>query len=328
MLKFFFSLFFLSCFFTGWAQEVPLTAEEKASLDSMFKNDEFFKMLNEKPDTSFVDVSIGVSNGVFSLKNNSLNAGQATTNKLFYTPSAGYFHKSGFAITVTGFLALDSNKLKFFQYGLNPSYGYNSKKINWGVSYTRYINGASTGFDINPFKNDLYGNVIFKKTWLRPAIGTGYSTGKIQEYFDSVITFIQVPRTITIRDTITTKLSSFSLNLSVSHVWSFKKLFARNDAMELQPSLILNGSNQKIVIRHSGSLNNRRPIVQKLLKAAYGNGRAKEQFSLQSAAFLLAATYGKGKLVARPQLYLDYYLHGKGSEKLTGLYSIMLSYAF
>ena len=156
----------------------------------------------------------------------------------------------------------------------------------------------------------------------------GYSTGRIKEYFDSVITFAQIPRTITIRDTITTRLSSFSLSLSVSHVWNFKKLFARHDAMELQPSFILNGSNQQIVISHSSSLNSRRPMVQKLLKAAYGDGRSNEQFSLQSAAFLLAATYGNGKIVAQPQLYLDYYLHGRGSEKLTALYSLMLSYAF
>ena len=74
MLKFIFYLFFLGCFSTSWAQEVPLTAGEKASLDSMFKNDEFLKMLNQEPDSSFVDVSVGVSNGVFSLKNNSLNA--------------------------------------------------------------------------------------------------------------------------------------------------------------------------------------------------------------------------------------------------------------
>ena len=329
MLRILFTCFFLCFLHGGWAQQATtLTAEEKAALDSMFNNDEFFKMLNEKKDTSYVELSFGVSNGVFSIKNNSLNAEQASSNKIFYTPSVGYVHKSGFGISASCYIASDSNRIKVFQYAINPSYNYYSKKIDIGASYTRYITGSSTGFDVNPYKNDLYGNIVFKKPWIRPGIGVGYSIGRIKEYFDSVITFTQIPRTITIRDTITTRLSSFSMNASISHTWEFRNVISHNDELDLQPTLLINGSNQKITVTHSGSLNHRRPVVQSLLKSAYGDGSTREKFSLQSLAFMFGAAYGKGKFIIQPQIYLDYYLHDTESKKLSAIYSFVISYAF
>ena len=329
MLRILFTCFFLCFLYGGWAQQTTtLTAEEKAALDSMFNNDEFFKMLNEKSDTSYVELSIGVSNGVFSVKNNSLNAEQSTTNKIFYTPSVAYVHKSGFGISATCYLASDSSRLKVFQYAFSPSYSYYSKKVNIGASYTRYITGSSTGFDVNPYKNDLYGNIVFKKEWLRPAVGVGYTSGRTKEFFDSVITFTQIPRTITIRDTITSKLSSFSMNLSISHIWDFRNVISHNDELELQPTLLVNGSNQKITVTHSGSLNHRRPVVQNLLKSAYGDGSTREKFSLRSVACMLGAAYAKGKFIIQPQIYLDYYLHDTASKKFSAIYSFVISYAF
>ncbi len=310
------------------AQDTTMTAEERATLDSMFQHDEFFQMLTERADTSYIELSAGISNGVFSLKNNSVNADQATTSKIYYTPSAAYIHKSGLGISVTGYLAMDEGSLHFFQYAISPSYNYSSKKINWSASYTRYIRGASTSFDINPYQNDLYGNIVFKKPWIRPAIGIGYTSGRIKEYFDSVITFLQPPRTITIRDTMITRISSFSLNLSLSHIWRFENLFSRNDEFDLQPSILLNGSNQKYVISHSGNLGARRPLVQKLLKTKYADKSMKQRFSLQSAAAMLAMSYGKGKFIAQPQIYLDYYLHDTQDKKLSAIYSFSISYAF
>lgn len=323
-----FTCFFLFVITEGRSQQTKLTSEEKAALDSMFNNDEFFKMLNEKKDTSYIELSAGVSNGVFSIKNNSLNAGQATTNKIYYTPSAGYFHKSGFGISAGCFLASDSNRLKVFQYVISPGYSYYSKKVNVAATYSRYLPGSSTAFDVNPFKNDIYASIVFKRPWLRPAVGMGYSSGRTTEYFDSVITFTQIPATITIRDTISSRLSSFSMIISVSHIWDFRNIFSRNDELQLQPSLLLNGSNQKLTVTHSGSLNQRRPLVQHLLKAAYGSGSTKEKFSLQSVACMFAAAYGKGKFILQPQVYLDYYLQDTESKKFSAIYSFVISYAF
>jgi hypothetical protein len=326
-----FSMLFSFCCQAVLAQDSTLTAEEKASLDSMFQNDEFLKLLNKKTDTSYIAVGIGVSNGVFSLKNNAINADQATTSKIFYTPSVAWYHKSGFGLSVNAFLASDSGKFKVFQYAVSPAYSYYSKRINWGISYTRYIKGSLGSFDINPYKNDLYGNISFKKPWFTPALAAGYSIGRSKEYFDStyIITIgQQPPRPFRIKDTITSTLSSFSLNISVSHEWRFMHVFGKDDELDIQPYLSVNGSNQTLRITHSNSLNSRRPFVQKLIKTKTGDGKSKAAFSLQSAACLLTATYSKGRFVAEPQVYLDYYLQETNSNRFSALYSFVINYAF
>ncbi len=331
MAKYLFSFFFLFLSQHLLAQDTTLTLEERTTLDSMLKNDEFLKLLGESKG-SYVDLSIGLSNGIFSLKNNSLNAGQAEVKKIFFTPSAAYYHKTGLGISLNGFLATDMGRLKTFQYAINPSYSYFGKKIMAGISYTRYIKGSATSFDISPYKNDLYANMVFKKPWVRPAIALGYATGKIIEYFDTSFLFTpfpnQDPRIVHIRDTITTRLASFSVTGSISHSWDFEKLIFKDDAIELQPSVSLNAGSQKWNISHSNSLYQRRPIVQSLLRAKYGNGNSSAAFELQSAAFLLDITYSIGKLNILPQLYLDYYFPETTGKKFSLLYSFVVSYAF
>lgn len=309
-----------------YAQTDSLTREEKLALDSMFKNDEFFKLMMGNKDRSYFDINIGIGNGIFSLKNNALNAGQAVTSKLFYTPSIGYYHKSGFALTLNGFLTDDEGSFKLYQYAINPSYAYTGKTIAAGISYTRFIEGSTTNFDTNPFKNDFYGIVVYKKTWLEPGLAAGYSFGKQEEYFDTA--FWLLNRVVHIRDTITTRLSGFSLMISATHKWDFYKLISKKDAIQLQPTLLLNAGSQRWNISHSSSINNRRPLVQSYLKNRYGDGSTSASFTLQSMAFLAELTYYYGKFYCQPQLYLDYYLPSTTEKRLTTLFSVTAGFSF
>ncbi len=115
-----------------------VTQAEKAALDSMLKADEFIKMLDslDQPE-SYVDISIGIGNRLFSVKNNSVNSTQALTNKIYYTPSVAYRHKSGLSIAVMPFITTGSGSLKIYQTGLTPAYDYADEKISAGLSYTR-----------------------------------------------------------------------------------------------------------------------------------------------------------------------------------------------
>ena len=137
-----------------YGQTDSLTREEKRLLDSMFNNDEFIKLMMKK-EVSYVDINIGAGNGTFSLKNNALNAGQSQTNKIYYSPSVGYYHKSGLALTISGFMASDNGDLKMYQYAINPSYTYSNKNLEAGISYTRYIEGSGASFAVSPFTNDF-----------------------------------------------------------------------------------------------------------------------------------------------------------------------------
>ena len=79
----------------------------------MFMNGAFVQlMMDARKNKSYFDIGIGMGNGMFSIKNNTLNAGQAITSKLFYTPTLAYYHKSGFR-SAQAFAANDDGKLTF-----------------------------------------------------------------------------------------------------------------------------------------------------------------------------------------------------------------------
>lgn len=323
------AILFLSI--TAYSQTTePISKQDKALLDSMMANDEFLKMLGEKPGGYF-DISAGISNGVFSTKNNSLNAEQAETKKIFITPTAGYYHKSGLGIALNGYISNDSGTMKMYQYAINPFYNYADKKVSAGISYTRYIAGASVeSFTVSPYKNDIYANVRLNKPWLQPGLALGYANGKIKEYFDTsfTATILGVPRLIKIRDTIVTKLYDFSLIFSMEHEFDFGTMFTKEDNITLTPSFMLNTSSQKWNITHSNSLNNRRPAIQTRIKNLYGDGTGSAGFQIQSIAFLTQATYTTGKFYLQPQVYLDYYLPETTSKRFTSVFSVVAGFTF
>lgn len=111
MCKFLLLLCFSVAASYAYGQTDSLTKDERRMLDPMFNNDKFIKLMMTK-DESYVDVHVGIGHGIFNLKNNALNAGQAQTSKTYYQPAVGYYNKSGLAITASGFLATDNGKLK------------------------------------------------------------------------------------------------------------------------------------------------------------------------------------------------------------------------
>jgi hypothetical protein len=331
MYKLLFLLLFSQAGTTVMGQQLDsLSKEDLRLLDSMFKNDEFIKLMVEQK-KSYVDVNIGMGNRIFSIKNNALNAGQAQTNKIFYTPSVGYYHKNGFAVTVSGYLASDDGEVKMYQYAFSPSYTYSNKKITAGISYTRFIEGSEASFDVNPFKNDFYASALYKKSWVQPGIALGFSFGKQESYYDTAFWYtppLQSARIIHVRDTITTRLSGLSLTLSATHQWAFYELLNKKDAIRLQPVLMLNAGSQKWHVTHSSSLFERRAVVQYYLKRRFGDGTTSSNFNLQSMAFSGALTYYYGKFYLQPQIYLDYYLPATTEERITSLFSVTAGISF
>lgn len=331
MYKFVLLLIFSIAASYAYGQTDSLTKEESRLLDSMFNNDEFIKLMMGK-DRSYVDVNFGMGNGIFSLKNNALNAGQAQTDKIYYKPSVGYYHKSGLALTLSGFAATDNGALKMYQYAISPSYTFSNKKFAAGVSYTRIIKGSTASFNVSPFKNDFYASALYKKTWIEPGIAAGFSFGKQVEYYDSVFWFNPQPpappRIIHLRDTITTRLSGFSLTLSAAHTWYFWELINKKDGLQIQPTFMLNAGSQKWNTVHSNRIFRNFPRLANYLKRRFGDGSGSEKFSLQSAAFAAKLTYYYGKFYLQPQIYLDYYLPTTTEKRLTSLFSVTAGISF
>jgi len=162
MLKYLLLFSFLCIGLFVMGQTDSLTKEEKRMLDSMFKNDEFIKLMMKK-DKNYLDVAIGITNGAFSSTNNAANA-TGVDKQLIYTPSVVYRLKNGFSFGISAFITADStNNPKIYQTGLTAGYDYYGKTIYAGGSYTRYLSNQNKYNSKSIYQNDLFAYIKMAK---------------------------------------------------------------------------------------------------------------------------------------------------------------------
>jgi hypothetical protein len=312
-------LFFLLFATAATAQ----TTTGAAALDSLLQQDAFAQLLDSmgapKPKSS-VDINVGIGNRLFSLNNKTLTADQANVNKLIFTPSVSYFHKSGFGIGLTTFLGSDNGSMALFQTGISPSYDYSGKKVSAGISYTRYLLNKSLSVSASPFQNDLYVYVNASKGLLQPGLALGYASGKFTEYTDSLRIRPAPLPPIRIKDTTVYKLQDWSVIASVKHDFTWYGLLHKNDGLLLSPQLMLIAGSQKYATKSSTVAIIRRQNSPLRLRNS-SSSVDQTKFALQSAALSIDMDYGIGKWYLRPQLYLDYYLQATTDKRLTTTFS-------
>jgi hypothetical protein len=311
----------------------------KEYVDSLFaSNDTLLKEFEAFVDSltatkSYFDISTGIGNRLFSLRNNAFNSQQAATNKLTLTPALGYYNRSGIGLSWTSFLVFDGSNTGLAQHAFTPSYDYTkSEKVGFGISYTRYFINSSYSFSATPFQNEIYGYVAAKKGWLQPGLSIGWAKGKYSEEYskDTVVTRIinGIPRqvSITLRDTIKTTLSDFSLIGSLKHDFEWYEIFGKKDDITFTPMLMLIAGNQKYNVSQTSSFTGTyRPRLYKSLGSFADNGST--GFRLQSAGISLNATYTTGKFYISPQYYFDYYLPNDlsaGDKRTTSVFTVTL----
>src|SRR5664279_663389 len=75
---------------------------DKHILDSLVENDEMLKMINSYDKvSSYFRIDVGIGNKLYSNQNRAIESLQ-NNSQLVITPSVGYYHKSGFGISVMG----------------------------------------------------------------------------------------------------------------------------------------------------------------------------------------------------------------------------------
>ncbi|MBP6304069.1 MAG: hypothetical protein KA501_11840 [Bacteroidia bacterium] len=304
-----------------YAQTDSLTREEKLALDSMFKNDEFFKlMMGPGKKKSYFDVRVNAGNQLLSTTNNNTNAG-GLKSQFTLIPTVGYYHKSGFGLDLSAFCTSDSGSFKPYQYAISPYFEYNGKSVYAGLSYTRYITDKSSNLSPNPFQNSFYGNFIYTKPFIEPGISISYTTG---DFTDSV----------EIRDIIRgilrnvkMKISDFSIAPYIQHQFYFYKLFSKNDRLNFSPAILLIAGRQQVRIP---GLDNERwvkyfPNLRRRLKNRF---ESDSRFQLQSVAASLTIRYMYKKFYISPNFYIDYYLSSTTEKRLTTVFSFVVGFSF
>ena len=308
-------------FITAFGQKKGgLTRTERKSLDSMLENDEFLKTMDDKP-KSYFSINLGIGNSLYSVKNKAFNTTQ-NQSRIIFTPSVGYSDKSGLGISFTGYLYADSGITSFHQLGITPSYSYvKGKTADLDLSYTRFITKKDYTGNVSPIQNDFYGSVKLKKPWVRPGLALGYASGTSREvtYYDTVI---NGNRRI-FRDTMTTKLTAFSLQGNLSHPFNFYHIITPDDGMTFTPEVMINAGSDNYVVSHKN------PFLTRLNNKSkrFRNRRIESgntPFQLQSLGINLDLNYSVGKFTFQPQVYFDYYLPATTDKRFTQIYSLMM----
>ena len=332
MLKY---LLLITCCLIGLstnAQTDSLTKEERRLLDSMFKNDEFIKLMRKK-DKNYLDVAFGIGNGEFSANNNAANA-TAVNRQLVYTPAINYRLKNGLSFGIAAFITADStNKPELYQTGLTAGYDYYGKTFYAGGSYTRYLSNQHKYNSKSLYQNDLFAYIKLAKGMLQPGITLGYVTGRYKETnFVSFKRLVHLPNpppngrdtviTVTGKDSTDNETSYFSAAATVAHDFAFYNILSKKDELDFIPTLILNMGSDKLTQTHTNAVFNR-PALSKRKKSDFNN-----KFQVQSIAASFDITYMVNKFFIQPIVYFDYYLPETTENRFSAIFSITAGFSF
>src|SRR5437868_4311727 len=245
---------------TSFAQKDSLTKAEKLALDSMMKNDQFLKLMNEKPKNLW-EVSLGVGNGSFSSHNQAVNA-TGVANQVIFTPAVFYRFKTGFSLGVTAYVTSDSSKLEFYQTGITGAYDYVGKKVNAGISYTRFISDQNKYNSKSLYQNDLYAYIKKSSGVIEPLLAIGFSNGKYKE-IDQII--FPPASGILRKDSTENKSSFFYTSIGIQHDFNWYKVFKSGDELDFVPAFVINAGSDKTTTVHTNKAfnNPNRPLLSR-----------------------------------------------------------------
>lgn len=255
---------------------------------------------------SFFSVDLGVGNRLFSVRNINFNAQQVTSNRISFTPSVTYYHKSGFGLNAVAFLSSFEGKLKFYQYAFSPSYDYlNNQKVSFGMSYTYYLTRDDLSVYATPFKHELYGYVRGRKGWIRPGFSMGWAIGTYTDVKQLDTVIFGIPRRFV--DTSFIGLQDFSMTFSAAHYFDFEDLFKKGDGLSISPIIMLVTGAQNYAADSKTTLFSGTRLRNVTRRYSYAT-TDKTGLRFQSLAAALSATYFIEKLSLSAGYFISYYL--------------------
>lgn len=297
-------------------------------LDSLMADfDDFLDSLS-KP-KSFFNITVGAGTGLFSFETKN-SAVLTSEKKLILSPSVGYFHKSGFGFSATGYLINDSSKLNFYQYVLTPSFDIIKRKFSLGISFSRYISKDSLSFYTTPIQNEIFTYFTYKNWWLRPSISLSYGWGSETEYEKREAKLrkrllrggYQYYITVANKQTI----SDFSLTLSLRKDFNWYDVLSKRDNITFTPVVLFNSGTQNFGFNTSYTYTLPSAIR---VNSTPSNSKVNERtdFAPQSLSMVLRTSYLKGKFILQPQVLFDYYLP-QGEDKFNTVFSVTAGVSF
>jgi hypothetical protein len=304
--------------------------EAMPSIDSLLSDEALLADLRSMLDSmgirkSFFSVDLGVGNRLFSLRNNTFNAQQVAENRVSFTPSLSYYHKSGLGISATAFMSVFDGKASFYQYAFSPSYDYlNNQKVAFGVSYAYYLTRDDLSFYATPFRHEVYGYVRGRKGWLRPGFNVGWATGSYQEVSQLDTVIFGIPRRIT--DTSTVGLTDLAFGFSASHHIDIDDIFKKGDGLTIIPMAMLTLGAQTYDVQSKTTVfsgTRLRYASRRYNRTDFENTGLR----FQNVSFSLNASYFLDKLALSAGYFLNYFIP-EADKKFTHVFSVSSGLTF
>ena len=346
--------FIIACFIVpgclAWSQETkpdslhsPADTSMALSIDTSLDYDDLFNDLDLFLDSilaprSYTLISLSAGQGYFNFAvRNTRRIKQV--KKIIWSPTFGYYDKSGMGITFTSYMVHDSVKLNPYQFSIGPSYDYiKNRDLATGVSFMRYFTRKSLPFYTSPLQNELTGYFLWRKSWLQPGITANYGWGSRTQFIrkdsifyksllsDAVTTNVLRDKdTVTIFRRNTKSIVDFSLAISIRHDFYWLNIFSKKDHIRFSPLLSLSAGTQKFgfnqttgasgPLRIASLLNNTQDIS------------LQQKFQVLSMDLYLRGEYSLGKFFIQPQILFDYYFPGEG-KKFTVMFSFNTGFMF
>jgi hypothetical protein len=316
----------------GTLDSLFASGDTTAVMDSLMKDFDLFLDSLTAP-KSFLNISIGAGNGIFSFENKN-SVYLSTERKIIFSPSIGYFHKSGLGLSTTGFMISDQGALNVYQFSVSPSYDLIRPSFSSGVSYTHYMNKDSVSFYLTPLQHELFAYFSYKKWWLRPSINFAYGWGSKASYEKikrrlraKLLTQLRRlglnPGNLMIKNE--ESIQDFSLTVSLRKDFNWYNVLGKDDNIAFIPVLMLSSGTQNFGFNTSYSYQFRSVKINSLPSNQQLSDRS--DFRPQSASLVLRGSYMKGKVLVQPQVLFDYYLP-EGDDKFNMAFSITAGVSF
>jgi len=280
---------------------------------------------------SYLLASLSMGKGYYNFESKDLGA-VSTSKKITYSPTIGYYHKSGMGITGTGYIVDDGLNTNLYQVAISPSFDYlKNKKLAAGISYTRFFTSDSLPFYTTPIQNELYGYFTWRKSWIRPMVAVSYGWGSRTDYEqreEQIIDLRLRRRGFTYINT-KESISDFSVMTSVRHDFYWLDVLAYKDHIRFTPQLSFTSGTQKFGFNQSS--NTYVTLIRNNANVLYSSDDIylddKLKFQPLSMTMYLRGEYSIGKFFIQPQFALDYYFPATDNN-LNSLFSVNIGCMF
>ena len=302
------------------------TPSKDSLLNVLVDYDELFTELDSFLDSllaprSYAVVNVGVGTGFYDYLS-SQDLVLKSTRGWVITPSAGYYHKSGFGISATAAILNEKPNLNPYQFLTSLSYDYlKSMKFVTGVAASHFFTKDSLDFYTSPLKNELYAYFVYRDLWFKPSVSARYGWGtrnsvtEREEYITSLRkrkkkqTVIDTT-VITTQENTTESVSDFSLVFSVRHDFYWLNVLSKKDFVRLTPQINFISGTQTFGFNQTINTYSS-PVNQKKNEFFISeNTNLDERTNFQPLAISasLRSEFSIGKYFIQPQFMVNYYL--------------------